>query len=68
MQIVKLLKDFPKSNLQKALGDYLNDKLESSTCFVEIKNIDFMLQYAKPLNDFVVYTNQLPCNGVIRIN
>lgn len=61
MKIVKLLKDYIKSPQQKDLSEFLSEKLESTLCYEPIKNKKFMIQYIKPLNDFVIHTTALPC-------
>lgn len=63
MEIVKLLTDYAKTPLEKELGDYFTQKLDSSICVEKIKNKDFMLQYIKPLNDFIIHTTALPCTN-----
>ena len=61
MKIVKLLKYYIKSPQQKDLSEFLSEKLESTLCYEPIKNKKFMIQYIKPLNDFVIHTTALPC-------
>lgn len=57
MEIIKTLKDYTNSPLGKGLYDYMINTLDSVTCREPIKNIEFMLQYVKPVHDFVIYTN-----------
>lgn len=67
MEYIKLLKDYSKTPLEIGLSDYLTQKLVSVTCCEKIKNKDFMLQYIKPVNDFVIFTNALPNSNAKRI-
>ena len=59
MEIVKLLKDYSKTPLEKELNDYFTQELDSTICVEKIKNKKFMIQYVKPLNDFIVHTTAL---------
>ena len=59
MEIVKLLKDYSKTPLEKELSDYFTQELDSTICVEKIKNKKFMIQYVKPLNDFIVHTTAL---------
>ncbi len=56
MEIVKLLKDYSKTELEKNLSEYLSQKLDSSICVEQIRNKKFLLEYVKPINDFLIYT------------
>ena len=60
MEIVKLLKDYSKTPLEKELGEYFNQKLDSTICTEKIKNKKFMIKYIQPLNDFIIHTTALP--------
>ncbi len=67
MEIIKLLKDYPKTKRQKALSTYLTQELDTQICREKIKNKKFMIQYLKPLNDFIIHTTALPCCNVRRM-
>ncbi|MBQ4647199.1 MAG: hypothetical protein IJB79_07610 [Candidatus Gastranaerophilales bacterium] len=67
MEIIKLLKDYAKTPLQKELGNYFNQELDSTICAEKIKNKKFMIQYIQPLNDFIIHTTALPCTNAKRI-
>ena len=67
MEIVKILKDYSKTPLEKELSEYFTQKLDSVVCCEKIKNTKFMLQYIKPVHDFVIYTTSLTGSGVTRM-
>ncbi len=60
MEIVKLLKDYSKTPLEEKVNEYLSAMLDSSICYEQIKNKEFLLQYIKPLNDFIIHTTSIP--------
>ena len=51
MEIIKLLKDYSKTPLERELSEYFAQELDSTICVEKIKNKKFMIQYVKPLND-----------------
>ena len=61
MEIVKLLKDYSKTPLEDKLNEFLSSSLDSTICREPIKNKAFMLEYIKPLNNFIIHTTALPC-------
>jgi len=61
MKIVKLLKDYAKTQSEIDLNEYLSQKLDSTICYEPIKNKKFMIKYLQPLNDFIIHTTALPC-------
>ena len=67
MEIIKLLKDYSKTPLEKELSDYFTQELDSTICVEKIKNKDFLIQYVQPLNDFIIHTTSLPCADVRRM-
>ena len=67
MEIVKLLKDYSKTPLQKELSVYYTNELDSTICIEKIKNKKFMLQYIQPINDFIIHTTAMPCTNVRRM-
>ncbi len=67
MEIIKLLKDYPKTKRQKALSTYLNQELDTQICREKIKNKKFMIQYLQPINNFIIHTTALPCCNVKRM-
>jgi len=67
MEIVKLLKDYSKTPLEKELSDYFTQKLDSSICVEKIKNKNFMIKYIQPINDFIIHTTAKPCTNTKRI-
>lgn len=56
MEIIKLLKDYSITPLEKSLCQYFEKELSTTICREKIKNKRFMLQYIQPLNDFIIYT------------
>ncbi len=67
MEIIKLLKDYPKTRRQKALSTYLIQELDTQICREKIKNKKFMIKYLQPINDFIIHTTALPCCNVRRM-
>lgn len=67
MEIIKLLKDYPKTKKQKSLSTYLIQELDTQICREKIKNKKFMIRYIQPLNDFIIHTTALPCCNVRRM-
>ncbi len=67
MEIVKLLKDYAKTPLEKELSEYFTQELDSTICCEKIKNKDFMVQYIQPINDFIIHTTALPCTNARRM-
>ena len=67
MEIVKLLKDYSKTPLEKELSDYFAQELDSTICVEKIKNKKFMIQYVKPLNDFIIHTTALSGSNARRV-
>ena len=68
MDIVKILNDYSKTPLENKLNEYLTSSLDSTICYEPIKNKEFIMQYMKPINDFVIYTTSLPCCDVKKFN
>ena len=54
MEIIKILKDYSKNPLENKMYEYLSSSLDSTLCREPIKNKNFMIQYIKPLNDFII--------------
>ena len=67
MEIIKLLKDYPKTKKQKSLSTYLIQELDTQICREKIKNKKFMIKYIQPLNDFIIHTTALPCCNIRRM-
>ena len=67
MEIVKILKDYAKTPLEKELSAYFTQELDSTICVEKIKNKKFMVQYVRPINDFIIHTTALPCANIRRI-
>ena len=60
MEIIKTLSDYSKTPLEKSLCQYFEKELSTTVCAEKITNKKFLLQYFQPLNDFVIYTTELP--------
>ena len=67
MEIIKLLKDYSKTPLQKELSDYYSNQLDSTICVEKIKNKKFLIQYMQPINDFIIHTTAMPCSNARRM-
>lgn len=67
MEIIKLLKDYAKTPLEQELSDYFTQELDSSICVEKIKNKKFLIQYIKPINDFIIHTTALPSTNARRM-
>lgn len=67
MEIIKLLKDYAKTPLEQELSDYFTQELDSSICVEKIKNKKFLIQYIKPINDFIIHTTALPSTNTRRM-
>ena len=67
MEIVKLLTDYAKTPLEAELGKFFTQELDSTICVEKIKNKKFMIQYVKPINDFIIHTTALPSIGAKRM-
>ena len=61
MEIVKILKDYAKTPLEKELNQYFSQEIDSTICVEKIKNKDFLIKYIQPLNNFIIHTTALPC-------
>lgn len=66
MEIVKLLKDYSKSPKENLFCELIYQKSDSSICVEKIKNKDFLIQYLKPVNDFIIYTTEFPNSSIKR--
>ena len=67
MEIVKLLKDYANTPLEQELSQYFTQELDSTICVEKIKNKKFLIQYVKPINDFIIHTTALPCANARRM-
>ena len=61
MEIIKILKDYSKTPLEKELSEYFSQEFDSTICREPIKNKAFMIQHLQPLNDFIIHTTAYPC-------
>lgn len=68
MDVAKILKDYTKNTRDELFQEFLDEQLGSLVCYEEIKNPDFILEHAKPINDFMLYTNDSVLVGAKRLN
>lgn len=68
MEIIKTLSDYSKTPLEKSLCQYFEKELSTTICCEKIKNKKFMMEYLAPLNDFVIYTTQMPFSDTTRLS
>ena len=61
MEIIKILKDYSKTPIEKELSSYFSQEFDTTICREKIKNKDFMIKYIQPLNDFIIHTTAMPC-------
>ena len=67
MDIVKILKDYTKSTKDLLFEEFLDEQLESLACREEIVNPAFIYETSKPINDFMLYSNDSPLVGARRL-
>ena len=56
MDIVKNIRDLNLNEDQQFFAEIIKDEFGCNTCIEEVKNVDFKQAYARPLNDFNIYT------------
>lgn len=61
MEYIKIIQDYSKNAAEEQMASYLANKLDSSICCEEIKNVNFKVKYLKPLNNFVIYSTAVCC-------
>lgn len=67
MDIVKNIKDLSLNEDEKFFADLIKDEFGCNTCVEKIRNKDFLQQYARPRNDFTIYTTAQPSVEGIRM-
>ena len=67
MRIVKNLKDLSLNEDQTFFAEIIRDEFGYDTCVEDIKNVDFLIQYNKPKNNFNIYTTANPTQEGIRM-
>ncbi len=67
MEIVKILKDYSNTPLEKELSDFFSQELDTVICVEKVKNKKFLTKYIQPLNDFIIHTTAMPCCDVRRV-
>lgn len=68
MDIVKILKDYSKTPLENKVNDFLSNSLDSTICYEPIKNKEFIAQYMRPINNFIIYTNLVAGSDIKKFN
>ncbi len=67
MRIVKKISDFTLSDGQKVFAEFIEQKIDTPSCSQKILNPDFLSEYIRPQNDFLIYTNAKPGTDAKRI-
>ncbi len=67
MRIVKKITDYDLNDSQKVLAEFVEKKLPDSICSEKILNPQFLSEYIRPKNDFVIYTTAQPGTEARRI-
>lgn len=60
MDIVKNIRDLNLNEDQRFFAEIIQDEFGCNTCIEEIKNVDFKQVYARPKNEFNIYTTAQP--------
>ena len=65
MDIVKNTRDLSLNEDERFFADLINEEFDCNTSLEKITNKDFIQQYARPQNDFIIYTTaQPPVEGI----
>lgn len=56
MDIIKNLKDYSLTTQEKIFVSFLKENISSYSCVEKIANKEYIKEYVKPENDFLVYT------------
>lgn len=56
MDIIKNIRDLSLNEDEKFFADIINEEFGCNVSIEKITNSDFIQQYARPLNDFNIYT------------
>lgn len=67
MDIVKNTRDLSLNEDEKFFADIINEEFGCNTSLEKITNKDFVQQYARPINDFNIYTTAQPSVEGIRM-
>jgi len=60
MDIIKNIKDLSLNEDEKFFADIINEEFGCESCVEKITNVDFIQHYARPMNDFNIYTTAQP--------
>ena len=60
MDIVKNTRDLSLNEDEQFFADIINEEFGCDTYLEKITNVDFVQHYARPLNDFNIYTTAQP--------
>ena len=61
MRIVKNITDYGLNEAEQAFAEYVEDRTYNSGCADKILNPQFISEYIRPKNDFLIYNSSLPC-------
>ncbi|MBO5949070.1 hypothetical protein J6Q66_09585 [bacterium] len=67
MDIAKILKDYTKNTRDLLFEEFLDEQLGSLACREEIVNPEFVYEKSKPVNDFMIYSNDSLLVGARRL-
>ena len=67
MRIVKILKDKSLNEDERFFADLIKDEFGCNACTEEITNPNYLKVYARPLNDFNIYTTAQPTSEGVRM-
>lgn len=67
MRIVKNVRDLSLNEDEKFFAEIIKDEFDCNTCEEIVKNKAFLQGYARPLNDFTIYTTAQPTAEGIRM-
>jgi len=67
MDIVKNTKDLSLNEDEQFFADIINEEFGCNICVKKITNVDFVQHYARPKNNFNIYTTAQPSAEGIRM-
>lgn len=67
MDIVKNIRDLSLNEDEKFFAELITDEFGCYSCVEKVKNKDFLMQNARPINEFNIYTTAQPSVEGIRL-
>ncbi len=67
MRIVKKISDYDLNQAQKAFAEFFEGKTANTGCSEKILNPEFLSEYVRPKNDFLIYTTAQPGSEARRL-